>query len=133
MIGDVARSLENEPNYRVRRGQMPTLETVHLLGATGEPALAGTWVVAGGSWLAPGFYKDPFGIVHLFGNVKSGTIASTVFTLPTGYRPSADIVFATATGAWAYGTVKITSAGVVSVESGTNTHVSFEGITFRAL
>src|SRR6266446_4345732 len=33
-----------------------------------------------------GYYKDPFGIVHLTGSIFGGTPGSYAFTLPPGYR-----------------------------------------------
>jgi Collagen triple helix repeat (20 copies) len=33
------------------------------------------------------YYKDPSGVVHLSGAVKSGTLTQAAFTLPAGYRP----------------------------------------------
>jgi len=68
----------------------PTLaapEAVRLVGAVGQPAFVNGWANVGGSFQVAGFYKDPFGIVHLQGDVKSGS--GTIFTLPSGYCPTA--------------------------------------------
>jgi hypothetical protein len=47
--------------------------------------LAGTWAAA--NLTTPRFYKDPWGWVHLEGAAYNGALASTIATLPSGYRP----------------------------------------------
>lgn len=75
------------------------------LGATGNPALvcladnapaACEFHYFGFGFNTPAFYKDPFGVVHLKGIVQAiGTFATpacqkfSMFTLPSGYRPTA--------------------------------------------
>jgi hypothetical protein len=60
----------------------------------GQPAFAGTWGPAGEEQV-PGFWKDPFGTVHLEGQAgRTGATGDTIFTLPPGYRPSANDYFA---------------------------------------
>lgn len=66
----------------------------HYLGAVGEPAYAAEFTsaigaVSGQPWPL-GFWKDPFGMVHMTGTAQrvSGTGDSDpVTTLPVGYRP----------------------------------------------
>lgn len=65
----------------------------------------------------PGFFVDPFGVVHLRGYL-AGTVGN-LFTLPEGYRPEGTEVF---------GSLVITAAGVVS---STVMPVSLSGVTFR--
>jgi len=70
------------------------LEEIHLVGKPGEPTFSPT--ASNSSPLDTthaGFYKDSFGIVHLQGtvNVQSG---KPIFTLPPGFRPTAQISFA---------------------------------------
>ena len=102
-------------NGGVRKADLAPPEAFHRIGATGQPAFGN-----GGQgdciWLkltappldpfnSPGFYKDPFGEVHLTGvftnlNGFGGDAAcdgddladSIIFTLPTGYRPNRLIV-----------------------------------------
>lgn len=84
-------------------------QAVQLVGAAGQPAFQNSWVNYGAGFLPAGFYKDPFGIVHLRGTISNapGVAASTViYTLPAGYRPSAKMVcdaqnLTTAAGAYA--------------------------------
>ena len=67
----------------------------HEIGATGEPAFANGWVNHGKPPSeSAAFYKDPTGRVHLKGTVKNGTVNTTIFTLPAGYRPAAALRFA---------------------------------------
>lgn len=65
----------------------------------------------------PGFFVDPFGVVHLRGYL-AGAVGN-LFILPEGYRPEGTEVF---------GTVFITAAGVVSSMA---MPVSVSGLTFR--
>lgn len=99
-------------------------------GAFTAPTLAGSWANSGGSNQTAGYLKDPMGFVHLRGCVKSGS--GTIFTLPTGYRPSADILLGTY-GDGAFAAVSITSAGVVALSVGAATiALSLDSITFKA-
>jgi hypothetical protein len=45
------------------------------------------WVNFGGIQPILSYYKDDMGIVRIKGRIKSGTIGTTVFILPAGYRP----------------------------------------------
>lgn len=68
----------------------PTLaapEAIHEVGAPGEPAFQSLWGNFGHGLTTAGFYKDPFGIVHLEGAVV-GDSTGLVFILPAGYRPT---------------------------------------------
>ncbi len=51
------------------------------------PTLTNGWVNYGSFYTPSGYFKDKNGIVHLRGQVKSGTMSQAIFTLPTGYRP----------------------------------------------
>lgn len=71
------------------------IESWHEVGQTGEPAFQNGWQNLGDSRTATAaFYKDPWGVVHLKGTVKSGTNGTTIFTLPCGYGPDKDQNFA---------------------------------------
>jgi len=95
------------------------------------PSFSNSWVNFGGSLSNAGYYKDPLGRVHLRGSVKSGTAGTSIFTLPSGYRPAADRVFAVdANGAHCQLTV--TSSGtVVPAAGGGNTQISLDGVSFE--
>jgi hypothetical protein len=71
------------------------VENWHEVGAPGEPAFTSSgWTNFGSPHTTAGFYKDPYGVVHLKGLVKwtgGGHVADCVtpFVLPQGYRPAA--------------------------------------------
>jgi hypothetical protein len=94
-----------------------------------SPTLLNGWVNYGAALKTVGYQKDCFGIVHIFGSLKSGTIGSILFTLPSGYRPSADMKFA-GTENNSPATIYITSSGNVQQITGSNTELSIGGISF---
>jgi hypothetical protein len=59
--------------------------------------LENAWLVFGSGDMDPGYMKDQLGFVHIRGHVKDGTTTpgTTIFTLPTGYRPSSALEFNT--------------------------------------
>lgn len=96
------------------------------------PTLTNGWVNFGGTFAPAGYYKDKQGQVHLRGLIKSGTIPSVAFTLPAGYQPPLDGIFAVAS-ANLYGQLEVHSNGNVYIRSpSSNTWVSLAGISFRA-
>jgi hypothetical protein len=63
-------------------------------------------------------------IVFLNGAITGGTVATTAFTLPAGYRPSLGVEFATPQNN-AFGVLTITNLGaVVPNTTGSNVHVT---------
>jgi hypothetical protein len=116
-------------------------ENRHVVGAAGEPAYQNGW---GTYPLArdAGFYKDPFGIVHIDGAISGGTISAgfpptnTVFTLPAGYRPANFVYFAPSSTGGSFNPVVagagIQSDGQLFIYAGNNAFVSLDGMTFRA-
>lgn len=96
------------------------------------PTLLNSWVNFDVSLTNPvGYYKDAGGIVHLRGFIKSGTVGSPIFTLPAGYRPTREEVFACSSND-SFGRVDVTPAGSVTLIIGSNLNASLDGITFRA-
>lgn len=101
-------------------------------GTTGEPKFQNSWI----NFDAPraaGFRKYPDGRVRLKGLVKSGTMAQTIFTLPTGYRPPASTRFsidANAGSADIFGVITIDTDGTVVAYLGGNTRMALDGIEF---
>jgi hypothetical protein len=99
------------------------------------------WENVGGSWASVGFYKDPYGVVHLKGTAKAivpiGS-CTVIFYLPSGYAPSGGIKLYSVPKNGAYGG----ATGVVTVDGASqvaacggyavNDTVSLDGITFRA-
>lgn len=64
--------------------------TVQQVTDTGwlSPAFVNGWVDFGVPW-SPCQYRKLNGIVYMRGLAKSGTLNTTLFTLPAGYRPGA--------------------------------------------
>jgi hypothetical protein len=101
------------------------------IGGTGQPAFANSWVNFGSNWADAAFWRDPFGIVHLRGLIKSGTVGSAAFTLPPGFRPAVSETFGTISNG-AVGRVDVLTNGTVTPATpSNNTYVSLSGITFR--
>ncbi len=95
------------------------------------PTLLNSWVAFGGTGNPPGYFKDAHGVVHLRGLVKSGTVGAAIFTLPAGYRPANQELFACVSND-AFGRLDVTSAGNVTLAVGSNVFASLDGVIFRA-
>jgi hypothetical protein len=118
-------------NFKVSAAQLPQLESVKVIGASGQPAFQNSWVAFGTSDATPGFYKDPFGIVHITGTVKLGTVGTTIFTLPAGYRPEKNTNVPEVCNN-AFGSIQIAPSGAVTqVAGGSNVYLTLEA-HFRA-
>jgi hypothetical protein len=91
------------------------MDTWHSVGNSGEPAFTNGWVNYGG-YPALQFRKDPFGKVQLRGAVKNGTLGTSIFTLPLGYRPPAGVIlsFMSYTSATTFAAFQVTYDGTVS-------------------
>lgn len=109
-------------------------EETRMVGAAGQPAFQNSWTNYGNPWMDAGFYKAPNGRVYLMGLVAGGG-ADLIFTLPEGYRPQEDLVFAVSTddgaGGNAYGRVDVSANGDVSRIVGGTAFVSLN-VNFRA-
>lgn len=92
------------------------------------PTLLNGWVNAVGNEIQ--FYKDNFGIVRMRGTASGGTFATTVFTLPVGYRPIRHYGANTTAGIGSIGYITILSSGIVWFRRGTENAV--DNITFKA-
>ena len=98
------------------------------------PTLSANWSNVGGAYQTARYYIDPTGIVYLEGSIKkatAGVAGETIFTLPTGYRPSAQLSFAIdANGV--YGKIDVKADGTVAYQAGTATvSMSLSGINFK--
>lgn len=108
-------------------------QTFSLVGGTGQPAFLAGWVnsVAAGDTPA-GFLKTESGYVNLQGAITTGTVGSTAFVLPPGYRPPTNVAFAI-TSNGAAGIVTVDSGGnVTPVSPSSNVLVRLDGIQFKA-
>jgi hypothetical protein len=107
-------------------------EAYHEVGAAGQPAFKNGWAnEAPGFESTAGFFKDPWGVVHLKGIVTGGTV-STIFTLPAGYMPSAyECITTERAGAIAY--ICIAPNGDLYQQAGGSAgSLLLDGISFSA-
>ena len=88
---------------------------------------------AGFTWAS--YYKDPDGIVHVTGLVRTGNNAqgTEMFVLPVGYRPSGTELFYTHAATAGGVRIDVYNSGSVKLQSaGAGSFVSFAGISFKA-
>jgi len=97
------------------------------------PTLLNGWVNFGAPYGDAKYYKDEFGIVHLEGFIKSGTVNQTCFQLPLGYRPEKALLipcFSNGT----IGVIVITVLGEVQpTVPSNNTNLSLSNASFKAV
>ena len=107
-----------------------TYDPWHVVGAAGQPAFANGWGNVGAGYGTAAFFKDPAGIVHVRGFVTAGTLNTGVFTLPAGYRPLLNEIFAEYQNG-AFCAIQVLSTGVVQQLGGAaNVNLSI-GCRFR--
>jgi hypothetical protein len=104
------------------------IEAWHFVGAAGEPAFQNGWVSYDAARTMR-FKKYPDGRVRLQGFIKSGTIGTTAFTLPVGYRPSNELSIP-CQSASAFANVAILADGQVLPNVGSSAYVSLDSIEF---
>lgn len=116
-------------------------EPVHLVGAPGQPPFDLQWANVGVrnnfAYQPAGFYKDPFGTVHLQGDVWRPTTGSTdavIFRLPAGYCPVGGIEDfpAYGDGGVAAGVAVRSSDCSVVFVAGPTTFIGLGAVSFRA-
>ncbi len=108
----------------------PAVEAWREIGATGQPVFSGTWSNYDTTFNTAAFFKDLHGVVHLKGMVKGGS--GTIYTLSAGYRPAMTELLSThASGG--IGRIDITTAGAVVLQAGTNSYVTLDSLSFRAI
>ena len=93
------------------------------------PTLTNSWVAFGGSKQGPRFRRSLLGEVTLEGAVKSGSTSASIFTLPAGYLPAADLDFCCWCSTGAY-VLTITAAGLVIPTAASATETSISGVRF---
>jgi hypothetical protein len=89
------------------------------------PTLLNGWVnFDTNSYAVCQYFKDNIGIVHARGFIKSGTIGSTIFNFPAGYRPDKNHYF-TAYSNDSVAQITLSSVGDLKCRLGNNTYVAF--------
>jgi hypothetical protein len=118
------------------RGLTVADTTWHVVGrGGGEPGYENGWIDYQDPPFPPArFRKDAAGVVHLSGLVKNGTLGTSIFTLPVGYRPAAGktlhcITVANATAAYIH--INNTSHGAIQGNT-SNAWLSLDPISFLA-
>jgi hypothetical protein len=91
-----------------------------------------SWTSYGSTFSAARYIKDDLGVVHLDGLIAGGTIGAAAFTLPAGYRPAYQQIYAAITNPNAIGRLDILTNGQVQPANGSNTFFSLAGVTFLA-
>ena len=89
-----------------------------------QPTLVNSWVDYGApnAFIA---YRKVGDIVQLRGTAKNGTLNTTAFTLPVGYRPSASYRVATCDGS-----IDVNTSGNVGFYAASNAIFSIDGAWF---
>jgi hypothetical protein len=96
------------------------------------PTFENSWADFGGVYQTARYWKDDYGVVHLEGLIANGTVNATMFTLPTGYRPSSEVIVLSSINGTA-GRLFIKADGSVDHADGaSNASVSLSGISFYA-
>lgn len=114
--------LRQEGSILQPTGTIEPFDSWHYVGESGQPAFENSWVNYDASGLAEmRFIKDASGVVHLEGVVKSGTVPSTIFTLPEGYRPKFRTIWN-----------QITAGGVGRIDIYEKSHGSQAGEVYMA-
>jgi len=95
----------------------------------------GTMSNYGGSWETAGYMKDSNGVVHLKGLITGNCTSSGchLFTLPSGYRPSASNIFTVMTSASPdrAARIDIVASGEVYLDQAHNGWISLSGVSFK--
>lgn len=68
-------------------------------------------------------YRKVGDMVQVRGLMKTGTINTVAFTLPSGFRPPATLLYACVSNDL-FGELQVTSAGTVTPAAGSNVHFS---------
>jgi hypothetical protein len=92
-----------------------------------NPTFTNSWVDGGSA----AYTKDHMNCVMLRSFITSGTVGTSAFTLPVGYRPATQESFSVNSNG-ALGIVTVFTNGNVTVVSGSNLFVYLSGIRFQA-
>jgi hypothetical protein len=148
-IGDGEVKSAEIGSQTVTQDDLHPAQRVNLVGDIDGPAFlpandSTTWQNLGSFDSRVGFWRDPYGLVHLQGTLcawtgdetcRTGNILAddSVFDLPAGFRPADNSHFATVSGdaGGIHGSVLVTDYGTVFARRGGYQEFSLDGITFR--
>lgn len=114
----------------------PVIQTAE---AWKTPTLLNAWTNYGSPFNPVGYWKGADGVVHLRGSLATGTTNTTIFQLPTGYRPPNTevlpcVCFSSTLG-YVTGRIDIPATGLVLCYVGPSSGVTIlfclDGLTFR--
>lgn len=88
-----------------------------------------SWVNYAGGFTGCGYYKDVYGRVHVRGLMKNGSIGSTAFNLPAGFRIWRNSIMAAFANA-AFARLDYYSNGNIVPVTGTNPFYSVSGLMY---
>jgi len=128
--------LDQELKKLIKSTFMASVTATALSGTWTTPALYPPWThYSTINYEGVAYYKEGMGIVHLRGlaNPNSVVIPSDIFSLPAGFRPLNNRIFA-ASANDTFASVEVLDTGVVSVRAGPTGDLwySLDGISFRA-
>jgi hypothetical protein len=117
------------PHWINSSGTDETIVT-NLAPSWTAPTLLNSWTNLA-SFNTAGYYIDQLGIVHLRGVITGGTATSstTLFTLPSGFRPTVTHVLAAPSND-AFGEVRVDTSGNVKIWVGATNWISLDSLTF---
>lgn len=103
---------------------------LHTIGAVNEPIYKNGWVAH-----TPGAYPVQYvkinELVLLQGLIKDGVVGTVAFTLPVGYRPATEKIFAVISNN-VFGQVRVNPNGNVDIQGpSSNIWVSLANIIFK--
>ncbi len=130
MLAWLPRFMQKNVNLVLTAQQLPPVKANAMIGETGQPAFENGWVNYSANTEQAHYYIDPFRRVFIGGVVKAGTIPSTIFTLPAGYRPQYAMIYAVASNDL-FGVVTVNADGTIRANVGSATYLSLSGINFR--
>jgi hypothetical protein len=96
------------------------------------PAFQNGWLNYDAFYNQAGYYRDTSNRVYLRGLVRTGTANTTIFTLPSGYRPVRRELFCVMSNG-AIARVDVLIDGQVLMMSGSNVWISLDRISFLAV
>ena len=135
--GGLARASELNANFAAvetavddNAAQLVALKAARVYTA---PSLFTGWANVGSGYAAAGYTKDGLGFVRLRGLIKQTGGTGNVFSLPVGYRPSANLQFPARCGNSTMCAIIINSNGNVDFYGGAGAagaSLTLDGITF---
>lgn len=108
-----------------------------ILGTGWQPVPTGvtftnSWIDYGGSYKTTSYWKDRNNVVHLCLAMKTGTMSTAAFTLPSGFRPLGDLIFPASSNS-AFGSFQVSATGQVTPTVGSNAYFFSGEVTYLAV